>query len=397
MRFLTLALVLLGGAAVSLPAQADNGRWGARNTDFPPAFAGQFRAPRVDTGVEPRVVPVASRLVHPWGIAVLPGGDGYLVTERPGRLRHVARDGTVSPPITGLPEVVDARQGGLLDITLAPDFARTREIYWTYAKPVGDGLSATAAGTGRLSADMSRVLNARDIFVQTPGSTAPMHFGSRIVFDRNGRHVFVTTGEHSTARYRVLAQDLRTTYGQVIRLRRDGTVPANNPFVGQAGARPETWSYGHRNIQGATLIEGDLWTIEHGPKGGDELNRPGAGRNYGWPVVSYGENYNGRAVGSGKSSGTGFEEPVYFWDPVIAPAGMTVYGGSTFPEWRGDLLISSLRPGGLVRLRLRQGRVIAEERLLTELGRVRDVAVDHDGSVLVLTDFKRGQLLRISR
>jgi glucose/arabinose dehydrogenase len=230
-----------------------------------------------------------------------------------------------------------------------------------------------------------------------------MHYGSRIVFE-NARQLFITTGEHSSQAERGKAQELSNSYGKVIRIRTDGSAPPDNPFVGDGDALPTIWSYGHRNIQGATLEpqSGKLWTIEHGPKGGDELNHPEAGKNYGWPVISYGINYNGSPVGEGVTAAQGMEQPVYYWDPVIAPAGMTFYRGDLFPGWTGDLLVSSLTPGGLVRLELEADsesggmRVIGEERLLRDLGRVRDVAEASDGSLLLLTDAPDGALLRVT-
>ncbi len=381
--------------ALAAPVAAQTFERGPRNTDFPPAFNEQFRAPLVESDVTLATEVLASDLVHPWGIDVLPGDGGYLVTERPGRLRHVAEDGTLSDPISGVPEVVAQRQGGLLDVKVAPDFEDSRRIYMTYAKPVGDGLSATAAAYATLSEDMTALSDVTDIFVQQPGSTAAMHFGSRVVFDGEG-HVFITTGEHSTQEYRVFAQDLDKTYGKIIRLTLDGEVPQDNPFVDDSDAVDSIWSYGHRNVQGATMIDGTLWTIEHGPQGGDELNKPEPGLNYGWPVVSYGEQYGGGIIGSGEASAEGMEEPVYFWDPVIAPGDMTLYEGEMFPEWQGDVFIGALVRGGLVRLSLENGMVVEEESLVRELGRVRDVTVDDDGSLLAITDFENGQIVRIT-
>jgi glucose/arabinose dehydrogenase len=339
---------------------------------------------------------LAGPLEHPWGIAAMPGG-GFLVTERPGRLRHVADDGTISDPIEGVPEVVAEKQGGLLDVALGPDFESDRAIYLTYAKPVGDGLSATAAARAVLSEDLTALSEVQDIFVQEPGSNAPMHYGSRVLFDGEG-HAFVTTGEHFTMEYRDYAQDLDKTYGKVVRIGLDGSIPEDNPFVGDDTAVDAIWTLGHRNIQSAAIdADGQLWTIEHGPAGGDELNRPEPGLNYGWPVVSYGETYDGAPIGSGEASAEGFEQPVYFWDPVIAPSGMAFYEGEMFSEWHGDILAGSLYPGGLVRLSLEDDRVSGEERLLRDIGRVRDVEVLADGSFVLITDEANGEIMHVTR
>jgi len=397
MSIRTLAMLTTAAAAFgAAPALAQSGGtfdWGKRNTDLEPAMEGQFRAPLENSEVELERTTIVGGLVHPWGIAVLPE-DGYLVTERLGRLRHVTEDGTLSDPIGGLPEVAAQKQGGLLDVALGPEFDENRMIYWTYAKPV-DGGFATAAARGTLSDDLTEVTGAEDIFVQTPAADAPMHFGSRIVFDDAG-HAFVTTGEHFTDEYRQYAQDLDKTYGKVVRINLDGSVPEDNPFVNDAEAQDEIWSYGHRNIQGALVMDGELWTIEHGPKGGDELNLTESGLNYGWPVISYGQRYDGGEIGSGDAQREGMEQPDYFWDPVIAPAGMIAYEGDAFPAWQGDLLISSLVPGGIVRLNMESGDVVGEERLSRDLGRVRDLEVDQDGAILAITDFESGQLVRIA-
>lgn len=393
MPFRALTLI---ACLVAAPLCAQQFERGARNTDLQPAFDAQFRAPLKPSGISLRQKRLADGLEHPWAIAVLPGEAGYLVTERAGRLRHVSRDGTVSAPISGVPDVLAQKQGGLLDVALSPDFATSRRIYLTYAKPVGRGLSATSAAYATLSDDYSALSGVTDIFVQTPGSTAAMHYGSRVLFDDAG-HVFITTGEHSTRKYRVYAQDLDKTYGKVIRLTMDGQVPSDNPFVGRDGVKPEIWTLGHRNVQGALFLGKQLYTIEHGPAGGDELNAIAPGKNYGWPVISYGENYGGSPIGSGKAQMPGMEQPVYFWDPVIAPSGATAYDGEMFEPWRNDILIGSLYPGGIVRLDLADGRVTAEERLAMPLGRVRDVAVDHDGAILVVTDYANGEFLRLSR
>ena len=364
---------------------------GPQNTNFTPAFADQTRAPALPlTAVT--VTPFVSGLENPWGIATLPAG-GWIVTERPGRMRLIAPDGSLSAPITGLPAVAAIEQGGLLDVAVAPDFATSRAVWWTYAKPMPNGF-VTAAARGILSADGTTLTEVRDVFVQDPPTIVPVHYGSRVVFDGQG-HVFITTGEHFTEENRLRAQDLNTTYGKVIRLTETGSVPADNPYVGVDGD-DQVWSYGHRNMQGAAMApDGQLWTIEHGPQGGDELNHPGPGLNYGWPLVSYGENYDGTPVGSGLSRMAGVEEPVYYWDPVIAPGGMLFYRGTAFPDWQGDLLIGSLNPGALVRLKLANGRVVGEERVITDAGRVRDVEELADGGLLLLIDDTAGGILRV--
>ncbi|WP_373355566.1 PQQ-dependent sugar dehydrogenase [Pseudoroseicyclus sp. CXY001] len=388
MRQLLIPALLAATAAGPALAQVEQG---PANADFAPAFDNQTRAP----ALEPTAVTVetfATGLSHPWGIAPLPEG-GWLVTERPGRLRVVGADGSLGEPIAGLPEVDARRQGGLLDVAVGPDFAEDRRIYWTYAKRVSGG-TVTAAARGILSEDLTEVTAVEEIFEQTPPSSNPAHYGSRIVFD--GPYLYLTTGEHFSLSDRQRAQELGATYGKVVRLTHDGGVPADNPFVETDGARPEVWTLGHRNVQGADLdASGRLWTIEHGPAGGDELNAPEPGLNYGWPVVSYGQNYNGSAVGSGEARAEGFEEPVYYWDPVIAPSGMSFYDGS-FAGWQGDLLIGSLTPGGVTRLRIDGGRVTGEERIRPDLGRIRDVEIAPDGSILLLVDENNGAILRMT-
>lgn len=370
--------------AIPVMALAQEVPQGAPNADFTPEFADQTRAPGLAATVV-KAITFVDGLENPWGIAPLPDG-GWLVTERPGRMRMISADGALSEPVSGLPAVDNRRQGGLLDVTTAADFATDRMVYWTYAKQVAGG-TVTAAARGVLSDDGTAINGATDIFVQLPPSSTPMHFGSRIVID--GDHVFITTGEHSSQAERVLAQDLTTTYGKVIRLNRDGSLPADNPFD------DAIWSYGHRNIQGAAMGPGGLWTIEHGPAGGDELNQPQPGANYGWPVISYGIDYNGDPIGSGKAVTDGMEPPVYYWDPVVAPGGMVFYDGAVFPDWQGDLLIGSLNPGALVRLDMVNGRVVGEERLLPDVGRVRDVEQAADGSLLLLIDAPDGAVLRV--
>ncbi|HWN03233.1 MAG TPA: PQQ-dependent sugar dehydrogenase [Candidatus Dormibacteraeota bacterium] len=358
----------------------------------PPALAQE--APRSPTPkpvkLAAKVTDVAVGLEHPWGVELLPDGR-FLVTERPGRLRVVNRDGRLSAPLTGVPEVYARGQGGLLDVALSPGFAQDRLIYLSFAER-GSGGAGTAVARGRLG---ERGLeDTQVIWRQQPKVDGSYnHWGSRLVFRPDGT-LFVTLGDRFVHSER--AQDLSTTIGKIVRINPDGSVPRDNPFVGRAGALPEIWSYGHRNVQAAVLdARGELWTVEHGARGGDELNNPQPGKNYGWPVITYGVDYSGARIGIGTSH-PGMEQPVYYWDPVIAPSGATFYSGTAFPDWRGDLLVGSLRPGALVRLRIANGRVTVEERYLDELGeRIRDVREGPDGAIYLLTDSSRGRLIRV--
>jgi glucose/arabinose dehydrogenase len=342
------------------------------------------------------VTTLAEGLDHPWGIVVLPDGV-MLVTERPGTLRHVDRNGKLGEPIVGVPEVDARDQGGLLDITLHPKFSENRLLYFSFSEK-GDGGNSTAVARAKLSEDNSKLSDVQIIFSQMPKVDSTMHFGSRIVFDRSGR-IFVGLGERSEERFRSQAQDLGSHLGKVIRINDDGTVPEDNPFLNRTDVLPEIWSYGHRNIQAAALHPdtGKFWEIEHGPKGGDEVNIPEAGKNYGWPVVSHGVNYDGTPVGKGKKQASGMEDPLYTWTPVIAPSGMLFYSGKAFPEWKGDLFVGGLSAQSLVRLELEGENVVAEERLLEDLGqRIRDVVEGPQGEIIVITDHDNGQIIKIA-
>lgn len=331
---------------------------------------------------------VARGLEHPWALAFLPDGR-ILVTERPGRLRIVSRDGSVSAPVEGVPAVFAKGQGGLLDVAIDPAFATNNLVYLSYAEP-GEGGAGTAVARGRLAG--GRLENVSVIYRQVPKLNGGGHYGSRLVFARDGR-LFITAGDRQIGRSRV--QDLDNGIGKIVRINSDGSVPKDNPFVGQNGARPEIWSLGHRNAQAAALHPetGDLWTVEHGARGGDELNRPERGKNYGWPVITYGRDYNGSEIGEGTSR-TQMEQPVYYWDPVIAPSGMMIYTGNAFPAWKGDVFVGSMNPGALVRLELTNGRVTKEERYLGG-DRIRDVQQGPDGFIYVLADARDGKLMRI--
>lgn len=343
-----------------------------------------------------RVQTVADGLDHPWGLAFLPDGS-MLVTERPGALRHVTASGEVSEPIANVPEVDARGQGGLLDVTLDPDFAANRRVYVSYAEQ-GEGGNGTAVARGQLAADNGSLGQVEVIFRQQPKVDSTKHFGSRIVFDDAG-HVFITLGERSDSDFRAQAQDLDSHLGKIVRLNADGSVPADNPFVGQEGARPEIWSLGNRNVQAAAINPetGVLWEIEHGPRGGDELNVIQPGANYGWPVVSLGINYGGSPVGSGEASAPGMVDSIHHWTPVIAPSGMMFYGGAAFPAWQGNLFVGGLKSTALVRLELDGDSVTHEERLLEDLDlRIRDVAEGPDGAIYVVTDEGDGEILRIA-
>lgn len=338
---------------------------------------------------------VAGGLEHPWALAFLPDGQGMLVTERPGRLRRVSAEGQLSAPLAGVPEVYAVGQGGLLDVALSPQFATDRLVYLSYAEQGEDGLAGTAVGRGRLSADLGALEDFQVIFRQQPKLSSGVHFGSRLVFDRSG-YLFVTLGENGQ---RPIAQDLGKLQGKVVRLQADGSIPADNPFAGRAGARAEIWSYGHRNPQGAALNPwtGQLWTNEHGPRGGDEINIPGAGRNYGWPRATHGVNYSYLPIPEAEGETVpGTEPPHYVWEKSPAISGMAFYTAARFPAWQHSLFIGALADEALIRLSLEGDKVVGEERLLKEKNwRIRDVREGLDGWLYLLTDESDGKLLRL--
>jgi glucose/arabinose dehydrogenase len=338
-----------------------------------------------------RLVTVAEGLEHPWGIAFLPDGRA-LITERPGRLRIVAQDGKVGPPLDGVPAVDATGQGGLLGLALDPDFASNRLVYLSYAEP-REGGNGTSVARGQFGEN--GLSDVEVIFRQQPAVPGRHHFGARLVFARDGR-LFVALGERNSERER--AQTLDSHIGKVVRIERDGGVPADNPFVGRAGAMPEIWSYGHRNIQGAALhpVTGELWTNEHGPKGGDEVNRTLPGLNYGWPKVSHGVEYSGATI-SESPTAPGIEPPVHYWVPSVAPSGMLFYTGDRFPQWRGNAFVGGLKSKQLSRLVLDGDKVVREEVLLRGVidQRIRDVVQGPDGLIYLLTDEDNGRLLRI--
>lgn len=336
---------------------------------------------------------IASGLENPWGLQFLPDGS-MLVTERPGRLR-IVRNGVLSEPVANVPDVVAQKQGGLLDVALHPDFANNRLIYLSFSE-ARDGGNGTSLASARLSDDGKALENIKTIFRQMPAIDSTAHFGGRIAFAPDG-NLFLTLGDRYSERDS--AQDLATHLGKIVRLTPEGKPAPANPFIGKEGALPEIWSFGHRNPQGAAIepSTGLLWTVEHGARGGDEINRPEAGKNYGWPVITYGRDYSGAKIGEGTAK-EGMEQPLHYWDPSIAPSGLTFYTGAKYPDWQGDLLVGALAGAKLVRLDIEDGKVVGEEAMLEDLGeRIRDVRVGSDGEVYLLTDDAEGRILRLLR
>ncbi|MDA7416150.1 PQQ-dependent sugar dehydrogenase [Xenophilus arseniciresistens] len=336
---------------------------------------------------------VASGLENPWAVAFLPDGR-FLVTEKAGRMRVVAATGELGQPLQGVPPVAAGGQGGLLDVITDSQFARNRTLYFCFAEPGEGGTNSTALARAILSADRSRLEGLKVIFSQKPKVDSRHHFGCRIVEAGDGT-LFMTLGDRNSRREE--AQKLDSHIGKVVRVAKDGSVPADNPFVNRAGALPEIWSYGHRNGQGATLgPDGRLWMHEHGAQGGDEINVPEAGRNHGWPVISYGRNYSGTRIGEGTAK-AGMEQPLKYWDPSIAPSGMAFLTSDRYGAgWKGNLFVGSLKFGYLNRMELQGGKVVAEHRLLEEgRARIRDVRQGPDGLLYVLTDAQNGQLIRL--
>jgi glucose/arabinose dehydrogenase len=356
-----------------------------------PALAEITKAPQPRERVAVKIETVAKGLANPWGLQFLPDGR-LLVTERAGRLRIIGADGALSPPIAGVPEVATGGQGGLLDVALAPDFAASRQIYFSFSEPRGGGTNGTAVARAKLAADGGRLDNLEVIFRQKPDYASSAHFGSRLAFARDGT-LYVTLGERSSAPQE--AQNAATYFGKVVRIKADGSIPADNPKI--EGWAPGIWSIGHRNPQSAAIhpVTGKLWTVEHGARGGDEINIPAAGKNYGWPVISYGRHYSGFKIGVGTHK-DGMEQPIYYWDPSIAPSGMAFYTADNVPAWKGNLFVGALAGQHLARLILDGEEVVAEERLLTDLReRIRDVRQGPDGALYVLTDSGNGQVLRV--
>jgi len=367
----------------------------AANTTYKPAFAGQTRINGVQTNTPYAGVVLATTLSSPWGIKSLPDGR-LLITEKNGTMRIATTAGVLSTPITGIPAVNAAGQGGLLGLTIDPEFIANRMIYWVFAEATTGG-NNTAVAKGKLSADEKTIEGATVIYRAKPANASTLHYGGRILFDKTGALV-ISTGERSVLETRPLAQSVAAGLGKVIRITKDGQPATGNPTFTQTGALPELYSYGHRNPQGLALnpVTNEIWLAEHGPRGGDEINRIKPGANYGWPTITYGIEYSGEKVGAGIQQQDGLEQPVYYWDPVVSPSGMTFYTGNRVPEWQNNLFIGALSGMHIVRLAIKDNKVIGEERLLaSENQRFRDVTQGNDGALYAVTD--GGRLYKIDK
>ena len=362
--------------------------------DQQPTFPGQTRTCAEPTNVTLNVTVLADGLDHPWAVEPLPDGS-LLVTERAGRMRVISATGEKGAPIAGLPKVVARGQGGLLDVALSPSFATDRTIFWSFTEPRGEG-NGTSVARGVLSADRTRVDDVRVIFRALPAYDNNMHFGSRVTFGPDGM-LYITLGERSESSMRVHAQNPKTHLGTIVRIAPDGSAPRDNPWAGSPAGLAEVWTIGHRNVQAAAFdSKGQFWIVDHGPKGGDELNLIERGKNYGWSVVTFGEEYSGRQIANAVTTREGFVDPVYYWDPVIAPSGAQFYTGSAFPAWRDSLFIGGLKETSLVRLSIKDNKVTGEEHLLTDRGqRIRDVRQGPDGALYIVTDEDDGELWRV--
>jgi aldose sugar dehydrogenase len=365
------------------------------NTDYKPAFTGQTRIGGVRTKAAYQVTVVSNELSKPWGIATLPDGR-FLITEKEGNMRIVNAAGKLSAAITGLPKVNAGGQGGLLGLALDPAFSENRMVYWSFSENTSGG-NLTAVAKGRLANDERTIENATVIYRAAPAYNGTLHYGSRIVFDKEG-NLFVSTGERSDRQTRPQAQHLNSALGKVLRITKEGKPAAGNPFLNQAGAFPELYSYGHRNVQGLAMhpVTGDLWENEFGPRGGDEINIVHAGKNYGWPTITYGIEYSGGTIGEGITQKQGMEQPVYYWDPVLSPSGMVFYTGDAISEWKNNLFICGLNSNHIARLVIVNNKVTGEERIAANEGqRFRDITNGKDGALYAVTD--EGRLYRIGK
>jgi glucose/arabinose dehydrogenase len=365
------------------------------NTNYKPAFAGQTRIGGVKTSTPYEVTMLTDKLERPWGITVLPDGR-LLITQKEGTMLIVTPQGNVGAPITGLPAVNSEAQGGLLGVTIDPSFSSNRMVYWTFSENISGG-TVTSVAKGKLSADEKKMENAMVIYRAMPAHNGFQHYGGRILFDKNG-NLFVSTGERSDIETRPQAQHLNSALGKVLHITTDGKPAADNPFLNNTNARPEIYSYGHRNVQSLAFHPqtGDLWEAEFGPRGGDELNRIEPGKNYGWPIITYGIEYKGQKIGDSVTQKEGMEQPVYYWDPVISPSGMTFYNSDNIAEWKNNLFIASLSGMHILRLVIENNKVVGEERLLTdEKQRFRAVVQGSDGALYAVTD--GGRLYRVGK
>lgn len=367
----------------------------AANTTYPPAFAGQTRVAGIQTKTPYKFEVLDNTLNKPWGIAALPDGR-FLITEKKGVMRIASTTGTVGASITGIPEVNSAGQGGLLGLCLDPAFDQNRMVYWVFSESITGG-NVTAVAKGKLAVDEKTIENATVIYRAMPAYSGNLHYGGRILFSKEG-HLYISTGERSDAETRPLAQDLNAGLGKIIRITPDGKPVDGNPFIDNTNANPEIYSYGHRNVQGIAFhpVTGDLWENEFGPRGGDEVNLITPGKNYGWPVITYGIEYSGGKIGDVIQQKSGMEQPVYYWDPVISPSGMTFYNSDVIPEWKNNLFIACLSATHICRLVIENNKVTGEERLLVEEDqRFRDITQGKDGALYAVTD--GGRLYRIAK
>lgn len=365
------------------------------NSDYKPAFSGQTRIGSVRTSAPYEGKIISRDLKRPWGITSLPDGR-LLITEKEGNMVIASTGGQLAQQITGIPAVNSGGQGGLLGVAVDPQFSTNRMIYWVFTESISGG-NVTAVAKGSLSADDKRIENATVIYRATPAYPNSMHFGGRILVDASG-NLFVSTGERSDLATRPQALDLNSGFGKVVRITKNGQPASGNPFIGRSGARPEIYSYGHRNPQGLAFHPetGDLWESEMGPRGGDELNLIQPGKNYGWAAITYGIEYSGGKISNGKTQETGMEQPVYYWDPVLSPSGMTFYNGNNMPEWKNNLFICGLNSNHIARLVIRNNKVTGEERILADQGqRFRDITQGKDGALYAVTD--EGRLYRITK
>lgn len=365
------------------------------NTDYKPAFKGQTRIAGMKTKAAYEGKVITDKLKSPWGITALPDGR-FLITQKAGTMVIASTNGNVSTPITGIPEVVDKGQGGLLGLTIDPDFKNNRMVYWVFSDKTPEG-NLTAVAKGRLSNDEKTIENAQIIYRATPAYNGTLHYGGRILFGKDG-NLYVSTGERSDLVTRPQAQELNSALGKILRITKEGKAAKGNPFENKAGDRPEIWSYGHRNVQGLAWnpVTGDLWESEFGPRGGDEINLIKPGKNYGWPIITYGIEYSGKTIGEGITQKPGMEQPVYYWDPVISPSGIVFCSSNNIPEWKNNLFVCGLSGQQIARLRIENNRVTGEERLLESEGqRFRDITQGTDGNLYAVTD--AGRLYKIGK